>query len=304
MSKHNSQQREKRARAEEAARILRALDENPDDPVALKQKAEFIARGEAERRTFKMITEVYARVPDKLKAKDASRRKLSFALVGALLASLYFAAEPLRIAFLADHRTGYEVATFALPTGDRVTLDAASALQDNLTGDTRAVDLLQGTGYFVVETKPQRFVVSAGDVQVEVLGTEFEVSILGEDVVITVAKGSVNVRYDEDDVILGLGDRFRISPSGSVVETVADAAIADWREGQLTIDGMQFGQVASVIDRRMAGKVIVLGSRLRSDLVAGVLDLSEPENALRTLAASNGASVRQASPFLTIISTK
>lgn len=86
--------------------------------------------------------------------------------------------------------------TLKLSDGSRVHLNAMSSLRYpvNFTGDKRIVEL-QGEAYFEVVKAGKPFIVKAGDVEVKVLGTEFNVSCyVDEDIIgTTLVKGCVNI---------------------------------------------------------------------------------------------------------------
>ncbi|MEM0944264.1 MAG: hypothetical protein AAGI70_09980, partial [Pseudomonadota bacterium] len=61
--------------------------------------------------------------------------------------------------------------------------------------------------------------------------------------------------------------------------------------------GMNVAEVVEILDRRLPGEIILWNSDLGDIQVAGTLDLSRPEDALRTLASASGAEVTIA-PYL------
>lgn len=288
MSAEDPEMSEKRRMAEDAAGILRRLDEKPDDPAALRDREVFLARGPAEQRIYASLSRGFAVARQGLKARD---RRYVLAMGGALLAALALAWSPLRVAYLADHRSAANPQQITLSSGDVVTLDASSAIQDDTSRAVRAVTLIEGAAFFDVDRDGRRFVVHAGDVAVEVIGTAFEVSRLGDIVLITVAEGAVEVHREADRLDLRAGDQLRLSQNGLVQNVVSTETIADWRRDLLTMDGLTLANVARVIDRRLPGRVIVMGQELQGQEVAGGLDLTEPANALVTLAATSGARV-------------
>ncbi|MEM8554849.1 MAG: FecR domain-containing protein [Pseudomonadota bacterium] len=298
MIDHDQRQLEKRKRAEEAARILRRLDEDPDDAQALKDRDAFLTRGAAERRTYENIRRAMGAARQGLKAKD---RRFSFAILGAALAAMALAWQPAQLAILADYRTQRVPETITLRSGDNVTLDASSALRDTTTDDARTVDLLRGAGFFDVAQDGRRFTVLAGGVEVEVIGTMFEVSVLPNGVLVGVAEGAVEVRRGGDVLQLGPGDEVVFAKGEANARKVPEDTIGRWRSDQLIMDGLTLAQVAATLDRRIRGEVVVVGQSLRNAEVAGGLDLNRPKDALRTLAATSGAQVVQATPYLTIV---
>lgn len=285
-------------RKREAARLIRRLDEDPNDLDAKADLKAFLARGNRER-------EVYERM---LRALNLARQKLGrrshAPLVIALCAMLVAGAlfyDDVRIRVLADHITGSEPQEILLPTGDRAMLDASSALADKIDKDTRKLAVVDGAGYFVVTPDPRPFVVDAGPLVVKALSTEFEVSTLDDDVLVAVFEGSVEVRYADTTWRLDRGERLIWSDGTARSDSVGLPEVAAWREDKVILDGMTFGQVIAMIDRRLPEDIVVLGASLADIEVAGRLDLSRPRDALQTLAAISDLRVRQLPPLVTVI---
>lgn len=79
-----------------------------------------------------------------------------------------------------------------LPDGSRVTLDADSSLDVQLSADRRSLTLERGEAYFEVSKDPQRpFVVRAGSTQVTAVGTAFNVRMSDDRTVVAVTEGKV-----------------------------------------------------------------------------------------------------------------
>lgn len=77
--------------------------------------------------------------------------------------------------------------------------------------------------------------------------------------------------------------------------------MAGWRTAELTLTGLTLAEAASEIERRLPGRVVVIGDALRKTRMGGVLNPSAPENALATLAATSNPRVLSSSRFLTIL---
>lgn len=291
---------QKSRRAEEAANIVRRLDENPEDPQVLADKQAFLARGDAERRTYAIAERALAAATKGIRATDRGR-KFAFAIFGAMLASLYLAWEPMSVAFLADHRSTLRTATAELKSGDVMILDASSAMRDNTDEQVRSVTLMRGAGFFDVDTDGRRFVVKAHDVTVEAIGTAFEVMRLDSAVRVSVAEGVVEVRQDGRAIELMAGEQLLMTRDRVDGRQIEVDDVARWRSEELTLTGLTLGQAAAVIERRVPGRVVIMDEALRNVEMGGVLNLSVPQNALATLAAAGNADVLRASRFLTFI---
>ena len=280
--------------AAEAAIIVRELEEDPKNPDLIRKRDAFIARGPAEKRIFLNIERGWAGTAGRLKGPN---RSSVFVIFGAVLVGLVLAWEPLRLAFLADHKTALLPQSITLDTGENATLDATSAIATDSDEQSRSVRLLRGSAFFDVQQDGRPFTVTAGDIEVSVIGTSFEVALNGATVQVSV----VSVRDGTSERTLAEGKKLRFEDEITSVREVNPEEVASWRGREFRIDGLRFGEVVASIDRRLSGRIVVLGSRLENAEVAGVIDLTDPENALQALSAASGASVLKAGGFLTIV---
>lgn len=284
--------------AEEAADLFLRLRNDPENADFLAERDAFLERGEMERKAYAAVRVAWAQVPEK-----TSNKKTKIILAAAFLGtSGYFAADPITVALIADHSTRYETEVVTLDAGDIVSLDATSALVDASDEAVRQYELMSGAAFFDVGTQDRPFSVSLDNMQVLVTGTQFETLYLENGLQVSVTKGSVEVRIEDDVWALTPGMRLTWSgASGPQLSNVAPEAIALWREDRLVTNGMRFDEVVDVIARRTRGTVFVPNADLSAQIVSGVIDLSEPQLALRTLAASQGARVFQAGPLATFV---
>jgi len=147
----------------------------------------------------------------------------------------------------------YEV---ILADGTKVWLNSASSLSypTTFTGKNRQV-LLKGEAYFeVAEDKNKPFNVSVGDVQVDVLGTHFDIMAYEDENAIntTLLAGAVRVTR------IGMGSRVlaanqeasmdRYSGSLSVNEVDAEEAVA-WKDGFFEFEGASIETVMRQLAR-------------------------------------------------------
>ncbi|MEM8836461.1 MAG: FecR domain-containing protein [Pseudomonadota bacterium] len=292
-------------RAEEAAKIFRRLNEDPEDLQAQREKEAFLARGEAERKTYARVLRAVKTAKFALTPKPKKPPYLSILVAIAAGTALYAAYEPVSIYWRADAITALDTQQIALASGDRTHLDASTALVDASDTDVRRVTLLKGAAFFEVQSGEKRFVVDVDETAIEVTGTAFEVARLDDKVLVAVVEGAVDVRRAGRVFSLGSGESLQL-PDGEdpILEAIGFDTIATWREGFLVADGMTFGEVVEVLERRLPGPVIIIGAELASTRVSGRLNLTSPMDALRALAATSGATVRSAGPLGTLVSNR
>ncbi|MEM8688538.1 MAG: FecR domain-containing protein [Pseudomonadota bacterium] len=282
----------------EAADIFLRLQEAPDDPAAKAVRDRFLSRGEAERRA-------YAKIKRTWKVSGAAMRPPKTNIVLALIllaAATYFILPEARTFLLADFRTGNQAERVALVSGDLVDMDAATALVDNTKSGDRDVQLLRGAAFFKVAKNRRPFKVNLDEITVEVLGTSFETAKVDNEIWVSVFEGVVKVTAGQRQWQLTQGQNLVWrDDGGATVSAIETGRIASWRTSLFVADATPFEQVAAVISRRLPGTIIIPSEALANTEVTGTFDLSQPETALRALAATRGANVLSASPLISII---
>jgi len=140
-----------------------------------------------------------------------------------------------------------------LPDGTRVWLNAASVLRypTAFVGAERVVEL-QGQGYFeVAKNADQPFKVVVKEMEVQVLGTAFDIMAYPEEgrVNTTLQEGAVRVKHGEAAKLLKPGQQAVLNTAGhlAVQEVDVDQTIA-WKTGFFEFDNEQL----SVIMRQIA----------------------------------------------------
>ena len=129
-----------------------------------------------------------------------------------------------------------------LPDGTRVWLNAASSLKypSSFVGAERVVEL-DGEGYFQVSEKSDRpFRVLSRGQQINVLGTEFNVSAYSEqgETITTLVSGAVKVQSALQAVVLQPGRQSRLTESGRLVSAQVDlSSYVAWKSGFFILTG-------------------------------------------------------------------
>lgn len=284
---------------EEAADIFLMLRETPEDRSLITKREAFLARGPAERAAYEEIANAWGTAA---KPRRRPRRlgTITAAMVFGLLALGF--GPGLYTSLVADIETGGAPTRIALASGDIAHLDARTAITDTSRSGARDVELLTGAAFFEVASSPRPFTVRAAGAEVRVLGTSFAVSSAAGAVWITVAEGRVEASAGQRAWTLEAGDRLKIAKSGvGAIDEVNQEAVAAWRGGRIITDGMTFGDVAAVIDRRIAGSVVILSDRVAGTRLTGGYDLARPLSALRAMAAVAEARIITVPHAVTIV---
>ena len=148
----------------------------------------------------------------------------------------------------------------ALPDGSRVWLNAGSKLSypKQFKGKTRQVNI-EGEGFFDVTKKPEHpFIVTTNHLQVEVLGTTFNVHDYADENVASVSletgkvklKLTGNSKYEADLVVGKTAVHHVTSQNCNIVNSKEKGYSADWKEGNLSFFNTSISNVVKTLERK------------------------------------------------------
>jgi len=166
--------------------------------------------------------------------------------------------------FFADYRsrTG-EVRSVMLRDGSQVDLDTGTSF-DVSDGD-RTITLHTGQVFVKVQPgAPRRFVVFAGKVRAEALGTAYAVRRDGDAATVVVSESTVRVSQDGQKaaaVEVNAGNALMLSDRDSPGQPrAADvSALTAWRRGELQFINRPLSEVVAELDRYRRGKIVIIG---------------------------------------------
>lgn len=149
----------------------------------------------------------------------------------------------------------------ALPDGTAIQLGAASTLTTRYAPDRRDIDLRAGEAFFTVTHDQRRpFVVTAGPLHIEDLGTAFNVRRTGQRVSVTVTEGRVRlsptdgVSHGADmsgrlDLVAGQRAEYDPRTGALTVFAVAAEHAAAWRQHRLEFVDEPLSAVLANVNR-------------------------------------------------------
>ncbi|MCW2475116.1 FecR family protein [Candidatus Symbiopectobacterium sp. NZEC151] len=192
-----------------------------------------------------------------------------------------------------------------LADGSRLLLDADSAFSVAFTPQGRRVHLLRGAAFFDVTPSQTPFVVATAAGDVRVLGTQFDVRLIDDAALVTLAKGSVAVTAGSamTPTVLKPGEQARFSASGThapVSVNVADEMA--WRDGRYIFYRARLADVVREVERYRSGRILISASALANETVTGSFSLADSDAALASLQASVGFQMRKVTERLVILS--
>ena len=170
-----------------------------------------------------------------------------------------------------------EIKTITLADSSEITLGAMSKISTRISDTGRSVNLISGEAFFnVAKDRQKPFAVSVNNVSIEVVGTQFNVQRIRDDVSVAVLEGIVNVFGSSagerltpslPDVVLTAGQKV-IKASDQAFESVTSVLSADlgaWRVGRLIYTDTSVIDVLTDAGRYFDGKIV-----LQSDDLADV----------------------------------
>ncbi len=236
------------------------------------------------------------------------RRGTAWVAMAAAACLTVFVAPQLWLQASADFSTQTaELRTVQLSDGSSIQLGAQTSISVDLKADKRSVKLLAGQAFFDIAKDASRpFTVMAGDVDITVLGTSFDVRLGEQEVSVAVQRGSVHVRQTAShfDQRLSPGDQVTITPRSGTAHMAAiqPSEIAAWRDGKLSAVKMPLSEVVAELRRYHKGWIVIADDRLGAEPITGLYDLKTPDLALRAMMQPVNGSIREVTPYLTILS--
>lgn len=190
------------------------------------------------------------------------------------------------------YTTGFgEFREMQLPDGSQVKLHANSRLRLRRSwggGEMREV-WLEGQAYFVVTKKkapdigPVKFVVHAGDMEVEVLGTRFDVRNQEGDRRVVLEEGKVAVSLvggsDTGRQVLHLspGHLVALDPQKQelVAEQVETAPYLAWTQSHIVLINRTLREVAGLIEEAYGVEVTIQSEQVANLRLSGTIPMDE-----------------------------
>ncbi|EZH81647.1 hypothetical protein AU05_09680 [Ectopseudomonas composti] len=188
----------------------------------------------------------------------------------------------------ADVRTqAGEVREVRLDDGSVLQLNGATSLDWNANVDgERRVRLYRGQADFQVAADVAHpFIIEAGEARIRVTGTRFDVNLLGNQVLLAVSEGHVQVS-DADGRERAVQAGEQVAWLGGRLQSLQplDAARAlAWQRGRLVFRDRPLPEVFEELQRQQTQQVLFLDAAARELKVTGVFALNDPQAVLRAI---------------------
>lgn len=192
-----------------------------------------------------------------------------------------------------------EVRHVPLADGSAVILNTDTRMGVALRRDVRRVRISDGEAWFQVAKDAARpFVVEAGPVRVQAVGTAFSVRRLegGADVLVT--EGVVEawlVGAEKDRTRISAGETAQVREGQAVVASTSEGGEMDrrlaWRAGKIELEGETLADAVAQFNRFNRRKLVLQDPRLGGRRLYGVFRANDPEGFSRSVAVILGAHV-------------
>jgi ferric-dicitrate binding protein FerR (iron transport regulator) len=234
------------------------------------------------------------------------RRRLTTGISLAACLLLAVLSLPLLLQNSADFETGTgERRQVTLDDGSVVELGAETSIDIAMSATGRSVTLLKGEAFFDVVKDPARpFTVTAGETEIRVIGTAFDVDYRQDETVVQLERGQVSVKGSgHGGLSLLPGEMVSVRPKdGTITKGIVDTAdIGAWRQGRLFVEDQSIASVVEILQRHHKGFIRIASNDLASRRVTGSYDLSDPDKALSALVEAHGGTVYRLSPYLRVL---
>lgn len=215
----------------------------------------------------KVLQSIYEQADASEQENTKRRKRINWYSVAAVLAGLCIGGYTFWMYVHHNtiaYTTGYgEVRTIILEDSSVVTLNANSTLSYHPEG-IRDI-YLEGEAYFSVRHMPEHkpFVVHAGKVEVQVLGTEFNVNSRRKETEVVLRSGKVKLdvkaNADMQEMMMAPGDKVTYAEGKKDVvrQIVNTDKYTSWRNNRLIFDHTPLKEIAQLLEDNYGLQVVV-----------------------------------------------
>lgn len=185
-------------------------------------------------------------------------------------------------------------ASVTLPDGTKVWLNSHTQIiyNSNYGVEDRVVDL-RGEAYFeVAKDKEHRFIVKAGGLDVEALGTTFNVKAYKEDddVIATLFSGSIRATAGKHSAVLSPAQQVAFSRKSEtlVVDSPENIAYASmWRDNELVFKGETLNDIAIRLNRLYNVQIEFKSEKIKQYRFSGVIKNNSLDNVFEIISLTS-----------------
>jgi len=210
------------------------------------------------------------------------------AVLCAVLATHLGAPRELYHSQVAAHAKGMR--TLNLPDGSTLYVNANTRIRVDFTAHQRILHLDKGQLYIEVAADKERpLYVQAGEANVRVVGTGFDVRRSEQQLVVSVAHGQVAFEPDAKHSVTLLEARqraiYQYAKGTLQQQTLSAEEVADWRSGHLSFRNRELASLIDELSLYRPQAPLQVSKAVAQLKVSGNLDVNDPDALLNALPA-------------------
>lgn len=193
----------------------------------------------------------------------------------------------------SDYHTGIgEQLPINMDDGSRITLNTQTALITAFSTEYRRVRLLRGEAWFVVSSDDNRpFIVETSQGEVKVTGTQFNVRVEKDTVIVSLDKGEVWLRASDHKntpaVRLASGQQAILAADTiSMPAPFDNTATTAWLRGQMVFYNTPLSDVVNMLNSHRKGRIQIISDELKNLSVSGVFSTADTDAALEVITST------------------
>lgn len=196
-----------------------------------------------------------------------------------------------------------EIRKLDLIDGTQLVLRADTAVVASMSREERSVTIERGGAYFDVsrdETRP--FVVSAGDIDIRVHGTAFDVLKGPSSVTVSVAHGRVAVSNLTKTVELTDRQQLEVGADGAfgVITAIDPKQVLAWRDGRFSYSNARLEDIIADINRYRTVKIHIDDPALHDLRITTMFRIDNTDQMLAGIEATEPVTIDRSSAAITI----
>jgi transmembrane sensor len=237
-------------------------------------------------------------------ASRPDRRRIWLSATGLMAASIAAVGVYLAQAPDAYQTQVGEIRRVPLADGSVAAVNTASRLEFKVVDGRREAKLQRGEAWFQVAKDPRHpFVVEAGRVRVQAVGTAFSVRrgeagaevLVNEGVVEAWAAGAEGHR-----IRIGAGQRAFVTDDASITKVAASPSSVDralaWRAGRIDLSNDRLGSAVAEFNRYNRAQIVLADASLAEERFDGVFRIDDPQGFAEAIALSLDLPVDRSDP--------
>jgi len=191
-----------------------------------------------------------------------------------------------------------EQISFNLPDDSKIRLNAESELtfRSSFNEKSRLV-ILSGEAYFDVQSGSHPFIIQHEDVSIRVVGTQFNVRTIENEIEVAVNEGIVLVSNDQTNdnpvhITKGQFISFSKKESPGTPEAIGHDQYPGWIYNKFIFDQENLSVVCKEIERKFDVDIELESDGLETIIVTGVIDAKDLSRVLHTLSSLTNRSYK------------